>query len=58
MADLLLETKLLVPMPRREFVARPRLVDVIDRASHGRGACSSREPRRKAGDRLGVTGRA
>ena len=34
MADLLLETKLLVPMPRRELVTRPRLVDMIDRASH------------------------
>lgn len=34
MADLLLETKLLVPMPRRELVARPRLIDLIHRASH------------------------
>lgn len=32
MADLLVETKLLVPRPRRELVARPRLVDVVRRA--------------------------
>lgn len=33
MADLLLESKLLVPRPRREVVARPRLVDVVRRAA-------------------------
>ena len=33
MADLLVETKLLVPRPRRELVARPRLVDVVRRAA-------------------------
>lgn len=34
MADPLLETKLLFPRRRRELVARPRLDDVIDGASH------------------------
>src|SRR5687768_16744852 len=33
MADLLVETKLLVPQPRREVVARPRLVDVVRRSA-------------------------
>ncbi|MGZ5404990.1 MAG: helix-turn-helix transcriptional regulator, partial [Nocardioides sp.] len=33
MADLLLETKLLVPRARRELVARPRLTQVVERAS-------------------------
>src|SRR5688572_21682765 len=33
MADLLVETKLLVPRPRRELVARPRLLDVVRRAA-------------------------
>jgi LuxR family transcriptional regulator, maltose regulon positive regulatory protein len=34
MADLLVETKLLVPRPRRELVPRPRLLEIVDRASH------------------------
>ncbi len=34
MADLLLETKLLVPRARRELVARPHLVEMVDRATH------------------------
>jgi LuxR family maltose regulon positive regulatory protein len=33
MADLLLETKLLLPRSRPDLVARPRLVDLVDRAS-------------------------
>ena len=33
MADPLVETKLLVPRPRRETVARPRLAALLDRAS-------------------------
>ena len=33
MTELLVETKLLVPRPRRELVARPRLVEMVDRAS-------------------------
>lgn len=34
MGDLLLETKLLVPRARRELVARPRLIEIVDRATH------------------------
>src|SRR5687767_7168562 len=30
----LLETKLLLPRPGRKLVARPRLIDIIERASH------------------------
>src|SRR5215210_5545882 len=33
MTEFLVETKLLVPGPRRELVARPRLVETIERAS-------------------------
>jgi LuxR family maltose regulon positive regulatory protein len=33
MADVVVETKLLVPRPRRQLVPRPRLVDVVRRAS-------------------------
>ncbi|HEU4514346.1 MAG TPA: helix-turn-helix transcriptional regulator, partial [Nocardioidaceae bacterium] len=33
MADLLVETKLLVPRPRRQVVPRPRLVDAVRRTS-------------------------
>ena len=33
MADLLVETKLLRPRPRREVVLRPRLADLLQRAS-------------------------
>jgi LuxR family maltose regulon positive regulatory protein len=32
MTELLVETKLLVPRPRRELVARPRLLEMVDRA--------------------------
>ncbi len=35
MADPLIETKLLLPRPRREVVLRPRLCDVLLRGSHG-----------------------
>lgn len=34
MDNLLLETKLLVPRVRRELVARPRLVEMVERATH------------------------
>ncbi len=34
MADPLVETKLLLPRPRREIVLRPRLADLLQRASH------------------------
>ncbi|MCW2766289.1 MAG: ATP-dependent transcriptional regulator, MalT-like, LuxR family [Nocardioides sp.] len=35
MADPLVETKLLLPRPRREVVLRPRLADLLRRGSHG-----------------------
>ena len=35
MADPLVETKLLLPRPRREVVLRPRLADLLLRGSHG-----------------------
>src|SRR3954452_19872802 len=35
MADPLVETKLLLPRPRREIVPRPRLADLLLRGSHG-----------------------
>ena len=45
MTDLLVETKLLLPRPGRELVARPRLVEMIE----------SRLPR-SADPRLGACG--
>ena len=57
MADPLVETKLLLPRPRREVVPRPRLADLLDRGVGGPGHAGLRARRVRQDDPAGLLAR-